>query len=105
MTDYIFDSKGRWRAFIHGRNVFTAKDCQWIGYVHSDQQSVYSPMGTYIGELKKTGTIFRLVKKVSAVPKFGRIAAVPPVPPIPPIPPVPSVPRPLPAGWDDVFCI
>ena len=96
---YLFNTAGKYVAFISGNNVFTPES-KWFGYVVNGNE-FYGANGYFIGYILDDD---RVVRNKQEFPRIPHIPRIPPIPPIPPLPPLPRLPKfPLPYPYEDVF--
>jgi hypothetical protein len=93
---YLFNTSGRFVAFISGSNIFTPQS-QWLGYIVNGNE-FYNKGGQFVGYILDDD---RVAKNSTEMPRLSQIPRIPPIPPIPPIPRLPKLP--LPPPYQDVF--
>jgi len=96
---YLFNTSGKFVAFVSGDNVFTPQS-QWLGYIVNGNE-FYNESGKFVGYVLDDD---RVARNTMEIPRIPRIPRIPPISPIPPIPPLPRLPKiPLLPPYEDVF--
>ncbi|MCB2264285.1 MAG: hypothetical protein LGR52_15300 [Candidatus Thiosymbion ectosymbiont of Robbea hypermnestra] len=96
---YLFNTRGKYVAFVSGDNVFT-KDGEWIGSIGNGNE-LWDRQGKFIGYIFDDD---RVIRNRSELPRLSSLPKLPPLPPLPPLPALSRLPKlPLPPPYEDVF--